>query len=114
VSVLTDVVIVCDDSEASALAWLNRWLEENDPHKQELKEIGLREGGGTKVTSATVYAACFNFLPLGDFENAVRSAPWRYPESVAVYVDYEMSRTYVMSPARPESWPLHPQPSAVT
>jgi hypothetical protein len=111
---LTDVVIVCDDSEAGALAWLNRWLEENDSRKQQLKEISLREGGGNKATSATVYAACFNFLPLGDFEEAVRRAPWNFPESVAAYIDFEADRTRVVTPGRPESWPLSPEPSVFT
>jgi hypothetical protein len=110
---LTDVVIVCDDSEAAALAYLNQWLLENDPRKQQLKEISLEDGGGQKATSATVYAACFNFLPVGDFEDAIRQAPWNFPESVAAYIDFEADRTRVMTPGRPESWPLHPQPSAI-
>lgn len=109
---LTDVVIVCNDSENEALAWLNQWLEENDPRKQQLKEISLREGGGSKVTSATVFAACFNFLPVGDFEEAVRRAPWKFPGSVAAYIDFEADRARVVSPGRPESWPLRPEPWA--
>jgi hypothetical protein len=103
-SVITDVVIVCGDSEHDAAGYLNRWLKENDPRGQQLKEISLAEGGGQKFTSATVYAACFNFLPLTGFMKAFRDAPWSCPWSAVAYIDPEATDTFVMTPGRSEEW----------
>lgn len=104
-SVITDVVIIAGDDEGDALAYLNQWLTENDSRKQQLHEIGLAEGGGSKATSATTFAACFNFLDIGGFEDAIAGAPWKLPASVIAYFDPEMGSTYVISPRRPgERW----------
>jgi hypothetical protein len=108
-SVITDVVIIASDGEDEALAYLNEWLAENDSRKQQLREISLGEGGGSKATSATTYAACFNHLDLGGLEEAITRAPWKLPGSVVAYFDYEMGSPYVISPKRSgERWETEP------
>lgn len=103
-SVITDVVIIAGSGERDALAHLNRWLAENDTRSQQLCEISLKEGGGSKATSVTAYAACFNFLDIGGFTEAVRGAPWRMPSMAVAYFEPESGETFVMSPARPDEW----------
>jgi hypothetical protein len=105
VSVITDVVIVAGIGERESLGYLNRWLAQNDPRGQQLKQVSLSEGGGNKATSVTTYAACFNFLDTGGFTGAIRSAPWHLPAVVVAYFYPEIGETYVMSPARTGEWP---------
>jgi len=106
VSFLTDIAVVAIAGEDEAVAFVNARLAEGDPRPQQLGKTDLEEAGagGRKVTSLVVYAACFNYLDLGGFEEAVRSAPWRWPGSVVVYVDGEAGPTYVFSPARYSQW----------
>lgn len=106
-SVLTDVAVITS-GEDEAVAWVHGRLADAEPDRpmHRLLKTGLEQAGagGTKVTSLVVYAACFNHLDLGGFEEAVRSAPWRWPGSVVVYVDGEAGPTYVFSPARYSQW----------
>ena len=106
-SVLTDVAVITS-GEDEAVAWINGRLADAEPDrpgrrlcKTRLEEAGA---GGSKVSSLVVYAACFNYLDLGGFEEAVRAAPWRWPGSVVVYVDGESGPTFVFSPARRSQW----------
>ena len=106
-SFLTDVAVVTIGGEDEAVAFVNARLAENDPRPQQLGKTDLEVAGagGSKVTSLVVYAACFNFLDFGWFEEAVRSAPWRLPGCVVVYVDGEgFPDTFVFSPARAGQW----------
>jgi hypothetical protein len=112
VSFLTDIAVVTIGSEDEAIAYVNARLTEavNDP-RHRLRKTDLEEAGagGTKVTSLVVYAACFNWLDFGSFEEAVRAAPWRLPGCVVVYVDGEESpNTFVFSPARAGRWTTRP------
>jgi hypothetical protein len=106
VSFLTDIAVVTIGSEDEAVAFVNARLAENDPRPQQLGRTRLEEAGagGSKVCSVYVYAACFNWLDLDRFEEAVRSAPWRLPRSVVVCVDGESGPTFVFSPARAGRW----------
>ena len=106
-SFLTDVAVVTIGGEDDAVACVNARLAAaagNTRHqlrKTDLEEAGA---GGTKVTSIVVYAACFNYLDLGAFEDAVRGASWRLPDCVVVYVDGEDGPTFTFSPARDGHW----------
>lgn len=106
-SFLTDVAVVTIGGEDEAIAFVNARLAENDPRPQQLGRTDLETAGagGRKVCSIVVYAACFNWLDLDTFEEAVRAAPWRLPRSVVVYLDGEGSpHTSVFSPARAGQW----------
>jgi hypothetical protein len=112
-SVITDVLIVTMGGEDEAVASINRRLEEDDSRKQQLNRLDAEEAGagGGKVASTVIYAAAFNFLDIGDFEEAIFRAPWRIPSAVVIYVNPEMGSTYVISPARPgERWKTKPDP----
>lgn len=105
-SVITDVVIVTMHGEDEAIAHVNRWLAENDPRQPELNRLDAETAGagGTKVSSAVLYAAAFNFVDGPGLEDAIRTAPWRCPSFVVAYFDHEFTPTFVMSPARPGHW----------
>lgn len=105
-SFLADIAVVTIGGEDQAVAFVNARLAENDPRPQQLGKTDLEGAGagGHKVCSVYVYAACFNWLDLSLFEEAVRSAPWRLPRSVVVYVDGESGPTFVFSPARAGHW----------
>ena len=106
-SFLTDIAVVTIGGEDEAVAFVNARLAEGHPRPQQLGKTDLEAAGagGRKVCSIVVYAACFNWLDLEAFEEAVRSAPWRLPRSVVVYVDGEGSPdTWVFSPARAGHW----------
>lgn len=106
-SFLTDVAVVTIAGEDEAVAFVNAKLAEGAKRPQQLGRTRLEEAGagGSKVCSIYVYAACFNWLDLEAFEDAVRAAPWRLPRSVVVYVDGEGSPdTWVFSPARAGHW----------
>jgi hypothetical protein len=107
VSFLTDVAVVTIGGEDKAVAFVNARLAENDPRPQQLAKADLETAGagGHKATSVVVYAACFNYLDFGGFEDAVRAAPWRLPGCVVVYVDGEgFPGAFAFSPARAGDW----------
>lgn len=105
-SFLTDIAVVTTGGEDEAVALVNARLAEGSTRPQQLGRTRLEEAGagGSKVCSVYVYAACFNWLDLDRFEEAVRSAPWRLPGSVVVYVDGESGPAFVFSPARAGHW----------
>lgn len=105
-SVITDVVIVTMHGEDEAIARVNDWLAQNDPRKPRLNRLAAEEAGagGTKVSSAVLYAAAFNYVDGSGLEDAIRAAPWRCPSFVVAYFDDEFTPTFVMSPARPGRW----------
>lgn len=106
-SFLTDVAVVTIGGEDEAVAFVNARISEGmrgDRHQLRKTDLEAAGAGGTKVTSLVVYAACFNWLDVSAFEEAVRAAPWRLPGCVVVYVDGEAEPTYVFSPARDERW----------
>lgn len=106
-SFLTDVAVVTIGGEDEAVAFVNARLAEGDPRPQQLGKTDLEQAGagGRKVSSLVVYAACFNYLDFDCFEDAVRSAPWRLPGCVVVYVDGEgFPDTFVFSPAKAGHW----------
>lgn len=106
-SFLTDVAVVTIGGEDEAVACVNaRLTEAAADARHQLRKTDLEEAGagGTKVTSLVVYAACFNYLDLSAFEDAVRRASWRLPGCVVVYVDGEGGPTFTFSPARDGHW----------
>lgn len=106
-SFLTDVAVVTIHGDDDAMAFVNARLAQGCSHPQRLAKTDLDEAGagGYKVTSLVVYAACFNYLDFGGFEDAVRAAPWRLPGCVVAYVDGEgFPETFVFSPARSGHW----------
>ena len=103
-SLITDVVIIAGISEHEAFSYLNRWLAENDPRGQQLRQVSLEEGGGNKATSLTIYAACFNFLDISGFTDAIRAAPWHLPSLAVAYFYPEDGAPFVVSPARNGRW----------
>lgn len=105
-SFLTDVAVVTTGAEDEAVAFVNARLAEGSTRPQQLGRTRLEEAGagGRKVCSVYVYAACFNWLDVSGFEEAVRAAPWRLPQCVVVYVDGEAGPTFVFSPARDGHW----------
>ena len=105
-SFLTDVAVVAIAGEDEAVAFVNARLAEGYKRPQALGRTVLEGAGagGSKVCSIVVYAACFNWLDLDAFEDAVRAAPWRLPRSVVVYVDGEAGPTFAFSPARAGHW----------
>lgn len=59
--------------------------------------------GGTKHMECCVYAWGANYLVLGDFLEAVRTAPWRYPGRVQVFAkeqDDEIFSVYTLTAER--------------
>jgi hypothetical protein len=107
VSFLTDVAVVTIAGEDEAVGYVNARISagmRDDRHQLRKTDLEQAGAGGTKVTSLVVYAACFNYLDLGGFEEAVRGAPWRLPGCVVVYVDGEESPTFTFSPARAGHW----------
>jgi hypothetical protein len=114
VSYLVEVAVVTSGAfgEDDAVSFVNERLAESRPGRagHQLRKTSLdgAGAGGTKVSSLVVYAACFNYLDLRSFEEAVTAAPWRLPACVAVYVDDEAGPVFVFSPARQGRWLLNP------
>lgn len=104
-SFLTDVAVITL-GEDEAVTSVNQWLAENIGCRQQLAKTDLETAGagGCKVTILVVYAACFNYLDVSGFEDAVRRARWRLPGSVVVYVDGEDGPPFAFSPARAGHW----------
>ena len=106
-SFLTDVAVVTIGGEDEAIGFVNdRLVEAAADPRHSLRKTDLEDAGagGTKVSSIVVYAACLNYLDMSGFEETVRTAPWRLPASVAVYVDGEDGGTFVFSPGRDGHW----------
>ena len=106
-SVITDVLIVTS-GEDEAIAAVNRWLEENDPRKPQFGRLDAERAGcgGTKASGMILYAACFNLVDVGGLEDAILSAPWRAPGSVAAYFNGEFGPPCIVSPAKAGRWEL--------
>ena len=110
-SFLTDVAVVTIGGEDEAVAFVNARLAEGDPRPQQLGRTDLEQAGagGRKVSSVVVYAACFNYLDLGGFEDAVRTAPWRLPgwtrtAAAACRSSRSAGRTPSSSTSRAAAW----------
>jgi hypothetical protein len=88
-SLITDVVVVAMFNEDAAIAHVNAHLAATDSRKQQLEPLDMNAAGGTKVSSARVYAAAFNYVDWPGLRDALLAAPWRLPEDVTVCVDGE-------------------------
>jgi hypothetical protein len=88
-SLITDVVIVTMSREDQAIAHVNAHLLATDERKQQLTPLDMRAAGGSKVASACVYAAAFNYIHLAELKEALLTAPWRIPEWVTICIDSE-------------------------
>lgn len=91
---ITDVVVITSGREDAAIEAVNTAMREHAkspyPGEFELRPVGSGDDfGGAKATSARVYGGYFNYLPWGEFCDAIRAAPWRLPGSVLAWIDSE-------------------------
>jgi hypothetical protein len=84
-SYITDVVVVTMSDERDAIDRVNDHLMTADP-AQYLRLLDPGGAGGDKVMSACIYAASFNHVDLAGLEDALRAAPWRFPDWVTVCI----------------------------
>lgn len=88
-SVLTDVVIVTRFDDDGAIRRVNAAVADQ-ARGQQLERIGSdADFGGSKVPSCAVYGACYNFLDLAGFTDALTSAGWERPQYVVAWIDAE-------------------------
>lgn len=90
---VTDVILTASLQEEPgetrtypAVEELNTWLRER--RFGELKEVS-EAAGGTRAMQALVFLGAFNYLDLSEFVEAVKAAPWRDSEGIALFVKQE-------------------------
>ncbi len=87
---ITNVLI--QGARPSDIDKLNEWLRVNDEREQQFNKIDMDAAGGVKYYVVDVWAAAFNYGPVGDLIPKLRDpATWLSPLSVAVIVDGEES-----------------------
>lgn len=106
-SYITDVLIVTAGGEGEeAIAYVNRWLIEQDSCRPQLRELATGEAGGCKAFSPRLWAGGLNYLDVYGLAEVISGAPWRIPGVVVAYFDPESGPAFVMSPARPGQWEI--------
>jgi hypothetical protein len=100
-SVITDVVVVAMYPEPGAIAFVNAALDSGDGNNgQHLEPLNMAAAGGSKVITACVYAASFNYLACSEMKEALLAAPWEIPGSVTICVAGETHDEEFKPPAR--------------
>lgn len=95
-SYITHVIVQGADQQQ--IDGLNEWLRENDERQQELRPINMDAAGGTKYYVIDVWAAAFNYMPLGLREKLLDPETWGVRKYlVSVILDGEES-TEVFAP----------------
>lgn len=89
---ITEVTVL--GAEQPAIDALNEWLAEHDVARhQRLEPIDMEHAGGTKLFTTDVWAAAFNYLPIGFLEKLREPTSWsRCLLSVFVIVEGEEFR----------------------
>jgi hypothetical protein len=66
-----------------------------DERQQSLRRLNTEQAGGVKVFSQSIYAAAFNYLDVGAFEDWLDALPWGYARPlVLIREEMEDWRTY--------------------
>lgn len=101
-SYITDVTIVTDDpTRKKVLEYIQsfEWTRRGGMSRLAyFGKLDTEPAGGTKVYCADVYAAAFNYLPVDEFMEHVKAAPWNPYSATFVIVATEGDRGEVWSP----------------
>lgn len=81
-SVITDIAIIAHDTEHDAIAAVNAVLPLPLDGPAKLN-------GGDKVGSFAAWGGAYNFLEWEDVCEAIKAAPWRFPDWVTIVRFYE-------------------------
>lgn len=86
-SVITDVMVCAHMGEKDAIealdAFLARWYGATPAPKLACAGPSAASGGN-KVASYSMWGGAFNHLDDGDFLEAAKTAPWRFPDWVVI------------------------------
>ena len=101
-SLITDVVVVAMFNEDAAIAHVNAHLAATDSRKQQLEPLDMNAAGGTKVSSARVYAAAFNYVDWPGLRDALLAAPWSSPSTLWSASTASTSASGLRQPGHPK------------
>lgn len=88
-SLITDMVIYAR-REDEAMARLNAWCVENDPHRQQrFEQLDTDAAGGCKFFTDQVWAMSGNYFPHEKLAEAFPTFGWRYPDGAVLIVNDE-------------------------